>query len=63
MNPAAEAIRENPSWARQSKEWFKVALWAFGYSEDVPDRHAVAKALVSSGSLRTHGGLVGDKSP
>jgi hypothetical protein len=49
VKDAARALADNPSWARQPKEWFSVALWAFGYTAQVPDRHAVAKALVSSG--------------
>jgi hypothetical protein len=44
----AQAIRDNPSWAKQPKEWFLLACWAFGYTEQVPDRAAVAKALGGS---------------
>jgi len=51
MKAAVEAIRENPSWARQSKEWLKVVLWAFRYVEEpVPDRNDIARALVSCGN-------------
>jgi hypothetical protein len=49
---AVEAIRENPSWARQSREWMKVALWAWRYVEDVPTRDDIAKALVSTQNAR-----------
>jgi len=52
VKAAAQALRDNPSWARMPRSWFVVALWAYRYSEEVPDRHAVAKALVSS----KHGG-------
>lgn len=44
-----EAIKENPSWSRQSKEWLRVAAWSFCYvDEPVPTRDDVAKALVSA---------------
>jgi hypothetical protein len=48
VKAAVEAIRENPSWARQSKEWLKVAAWAFRYSEEVPTRNDIARALISA---------------
>jgi len=38
VKAAVDAIRENPSWARQSKEWLKAALCSFRYTEDVPSR-------------------------
>ena len=42
----AQALREHPSWARQTRDWLRVACWAYGYVEDdVPDRETVAKAL------------------
>lgn len=44
---AVEAIRENPGWAGGPNHWMRVALWAFRYSEDVPCRNDVARALVS----------------
>ena len=47
MKAAVEAICENPSWARQSKAWFAVSLWAFRYTEEVPTRDDIAKALIS----------------
>jgi hypothetical protein len=43
-----EAIRENPSWARESKEFLKTAAWAFRYSEEVPTRNEIARALISA---------------
>ncbi len=48
MKAGVRAICDNPSWAAMPKEWFVVALWAFNYTEEVPDRRAIAKALVSS---------------
>jgi hypothetical protein len=55
---AARALAENPSWARQSSVWLKVALWAFRYRDDpVPTRDDIAKAL------GTHQGLGGERSP
>jgi hypothetical protein len=48
MKAAAQALRDNPSWARQPPAWFKVALWAFRYSEEVPDRNDIARALVAT---------------
>jgi hypothetical protein len=53
MKPAVEAIRETPSWARQSSVWLKVALWAYRYCDDpVPPRDDIAKALISSQAQR-----------
>jgi hypothetical protein len=49
MNSAAQALRDNPSWSKMPKEWLRVALWSYGYSEEVPDRQAIAKALVAAG--------------
>jgi hypothetical protein len=43
-----QALRENPSWSRQSKEWLRVALWAFRYSDVPPSRDDIAKALVAT---------------
>jgi hypothetical protein len=48
VKAAVEAICENPSWARQSKAWFAVALWAFRYTEEVPTRDDIAKVLISA---------------
>ena len=48
MKAAVEAIRENPSWARMPLAWMKVALWSFRYTEDVPSRDDIAKALIAS---------------
>jgi hypothetical protein len=53
MKAAVEAIRENPSWVRQTRHWLKVALWAFGYTEEVPTRSDIAKALTSARALPT----------
>jgi hypothetical protein len=48
VKAAVAALRENPSWARQPKEWLKVALWDFRYTEEVPTRDDIAKALISA---------------
>jgi hypothetical protein len=45
---ALEALRENPSWSRMSKEWFRCAIWAYRYSEIPPSRDDIAKALVAT---------------
>jgi len=58
MNAAARALAENPSWARQSKEWFKVACWAFRYSEDVPTRADIARAGLLSLNQRVKKGVL-----
>jgi hypothetical protein len=47
VKAAARALAENPSWARRSKEWVRVALWAYRYSEDTPSHSNIAKALAS----------------
>jgi hypothetical protein len=52
VKAAVEALRENPGWARQSKEWLKVALWGFRYTEEVPTRDDIAKALISAQASR-----------
>jgi hypothetical protein len=52
---AVEALRENPTWARQPAHWMRVALWAFRYSEDVPSRNDIARALVSVRSAKRWG--------
>ncbi len=48
MKAAVQALRENPSWARMPRAWVRVACWAFFYTEDVPGRNEIAKALVAS---------------
>jgi len=52
VKAAARALSDNPSWSRMPRHWIKVALWAHGYSEDVPDRNDIARALTAS----KHGG-------
>jgi hypothetical protein len=47
VKAAARAIAENPGWSRKPKAWLKVALWAYRYSEVVPSRGDIAKALIS----------------
>jgi hypothetical protein len=57
MKAAVQAIRENPSWAKQPPHWMRVALWAHRYTEEVPSRNDIAKALVSSRGLATTAGM------
>jgi hypothetical protein len=45
MKAAARAIAENPSWSGKSRDWLAVALWAFRYTDRVPDRNTIARAL------------------
>lgn len=45
---ALQALRENPSWSQMSKEWFRVVLWAYRYSDIPPSRDDIAKALVNA---------------
>jgi hypothetical protein len=48
VKAAARALADNLSWNRQSKEFLKVALWAFRYIEDTPSCADVARALISA---------------
>jgi len=48
VKAAVRALADNPSWAAMPRAWFVVALWAYRYTEEAPDRTDIAQALTAS---------------